>query len=852
MELERLSRLFDDGQRLVTLWGPGGAGKTRLAREYAAQQKLPVTFCDLSETRTPSEAASVVVQALALEPIGGAGELGAELGRAIDRRGPLLLILDNFEQLIEAAAGLVSSWIGSAPRARILVTSRERLRLVQELAVELPPLALPESSEQAASSEAVELFVDRVRAQRPDFALTEQNAEAVTTAVCGLEGLPLAIELAAARFDVLGLEGISARLGQQSRLLTRAPRDAIGRHATLQNAIEWSWSLLGAVERDALAQCSIFRGGFALEAAEAVVRIEGAELLDVLQDLRDKSLLRTFEGSEGRFGMLESIRQVAEEKLRDGAQPVAERHTEFFLRAGAEWAGSSPPDLPRLVLELSNLTAVLERALSSAPSSALASSEALRAALALDPVHAARGPYAAYLALLDRVLHEAAAGEAMLRAKVLRARGKTRQVLGQFEGARDDFEHALELARASGASREEGSFLIDLGVLHHQRRDFDRATSFYQQALERARQAGHRREIGRALGNLGAIHHDRRELEPAQEHYRQALAIHREVGDRRLQGIFSTNLGILEHECGHLHAAMECYGAALELLEAAGDRRLLAITLGNRAVLSMELGRLDDAQQALERATELGDELGDQRTRVLCHARLGVVAAMLGKVDEARAELACAEDLAGRPQDPLALELVALSRGFLDAVQARRAFAANRPEEAAELALAARTRIDRARAVPPGSERALIDRSDDARLTIRLLEQALAAIGGGQPAEGEGPALMVAPGARWFQPPAGEWVDFRRRKPLRLVLLKLIEQRLEAPGRALPLELLVEAGWPGEKIQSDAAQNRMYVALATLRKLGLKELLLSGDQGYALDPSIPVRWVERSPEDEEA
>jgi predicted ATPase len=368
--------------RLLTLTGVGGSGKTRLALEVARVllEAYPdgvwlVPLAPLSEEGLVPKA---VAEALGV-PERPAEPLSDTLADVLrDRR--LLLILDNCEHLLEATARLVDKVLDSCPRLRILATSREGLGVEGEMRRPVPPLSVPEpqgapSSEELEAYESVRLFVERARGRDPSFSLSPHNSLAVAEICRRLEGIPLAIELAAARVDTLSLEQISERLGSSLELLTHGGRTAEPRHRTLKGTLDWSYELLSEDEKKLFGRLSVFAGGWTLEASEAVGSGEGikeGEVLDLLSGLVEKSLVLAESPEQGgvRYRMLEPIRQYAREKLDEGGEgeEVRHRHATFFL-ALAEDAGPSlqgPEDiewLERLEAEHDNMRATLSWAL---------------------------------------------------------------------------------------------------------------------------------------------------------------------------------------------------------------------------------------------------------------------------------------------------------------------------------------------------------------------------------------------------------------------------------------------------------------------------------------------------------
>ncbi|WP_437852443.1 ATP-binding protein [Sorangium sp. So ce363] len=866
-ELVAIAELLRRGERLVTLWGPAGMGKTRLALELAsrwaeAQAGEAVWLCELTACRDLRAVCGAVARAIGAQVAAGRREatLVERIGRALATEGPALLVLDNLEHVLEQAAPALDAWVRAAPELRFLATSRERTRLAGEISYELGPLGLPAEGSTERSA-AVALFLDRAAAQRasaPPPPPGDEHLADVAALVRRLEGIPLAIELAAAREGVLGVRGLLARLGSRLDLLAGAARGREARQATLRSAIEWSWDLLDDRERRALACCSAFHGPFTLAAAAAVLAEPDAAAIDRIEALRDKSLLRAAPPrSDGatRFALYEVVRELAAEKLAERGEREAaiERHAAFYLAAGeaaaADFERRGALDaLNRIAGDLEELLAVAEGALALATApragSEAAAERALRALCAIEPVLSTRGPFGAQLELLDRALAaaEALAADPRVVARALAARGRARRLRGQAEAALEDLERARAQAAALGAEALLSGILADLGVLHHGRRDMERARDHYAQALALHRARGDRRAEGRVLGNLGALHHDERREGEAAAYYEQAIAIAAEVGDGRMEGIFSTNAGLLEQERGAPAQARRRYERAAAILGEVGDLRLLAITLGNLGALHHEEGRLADARACHGRAVGLLREVGDRRSEGIALCRLGAALASVGEVEEARRAIEPAERLLAQLGDEPDVELARVASGFVDLALAQAARRAGRGEEAAAHAGAARRRIARAREGSPSSA----SRSDDVRLLLRILERSLAALGGPPEARAEG-ELLLTEGARFVRPPGGGWHDLRERHAARRLLHALAEQQRSAPGRGLSLAALKEAGWPGERILPDAAANRIYVAMNQLRKLGMKPWLRRDAEGYSLDPALPVHYVAVEP-----
>jgi predicted ATPase len=715
------------------------------------------------------------------------------LGARLARLSTTLLVLDNFERLVDSASSVVSSWLERAPELKIVITSRERLRLREEHVVELTSLSLED--------DAVQLFVERARAHQPDFALADADHDKLTAVLAALEGNPLAIELAAARIDALGLDELQRRMSAQLQLLSRGARGA-DRQATLYAAIDASWQLLDEAQRRALGRLAVFRGGFTLEAAESVI---GPDALDRIQDLRDRSLLRSPQG--GRFTLYESIREFALEQVTavgDHAAAVV-AHRTYFLAVGDQHARAFTRNgaaIDELAFDRDNLLAVFERALAARDLPA-----ATKAVLNLVPILATRGPAQFHLELLERIF-----AEVDDEPELLHARGLARRAVGDLEGAEKDLLAGLLIAPEGWL---HACMRKDLGVLHHQRRRIEQARACYASALLQARALEDRRLDGIITGNLGALEHDIGRFEEAARLYREALDRLREVADARLEGIFWTNFGVLEQEEGRASRARKHYERARVLLSQTADSRFEAIALGNLGLLEHEAGDHATAKERHEQALALLLEVGDTRSEAWCRASLGAVLAELGDLTGSEAQLDEAERLVvGR--DPLGLALVRLHRCFL--------------EVAAQDTEAAFARIEEAQA-RRDDEPSLAEVNDDARMLLRMLAKSMT--------RGPGPRLEVGEDAKWFRPPGGAKQSLEKYAAARHILERLTVARLSG-GEALSADELFAAGWPGVKIAPRSANNRLYVALAKLRKMGLKVLLLRTEQGYELDPHTPV------------
>jgi predicted ATPase len=689
-ERERIAAALAAGERLLTLVGAAGTGKTRLAREAAAAhlEAFPAGtwFCGLAEARAPSGIAEAVAEVVDARL--GDGDPVGDVGAALAGRGPLLLVLDNAEQIAEALAAAVARWLSQAPQLRVIATSRRPLGAPGECVIAVDPLPL---------DDAAALFVERATRAAPGFVATPGPIRALVGA---LDGLPLAIELAAARARMLTPAAMYERLSDRFRLFRSQRRDLPARQSTLWAAVDWSWELLQPDEREALAQLSVFEGGFTAEAARHVLDRPDSDAL--VGALVRHSLVRP-EPETGRHTLLLTIQEYARSRLDATARAeAAARHAAFFARAGAPEAldGLYRRDgleaRRALALDLENLRAAAERG---GPQHA-------GAALAAWVVVSTRGPFGAAAAWLDqraaqdglsdevridlwlaaaearvrggeteRALALLDRAEAAARARGDRARaghaamgrGNVATVRGAHDAAAAAFRHALVELRAGGDAVTEGVVLGNLGVSLASLGDLAGAEVCYEDALAVHRAAGDREHEGIVLGNLGNLLADRGDLDVARERYAEALAAHREVPNRRSEAVVLGNLGVLHADAGDLEAALGCYEQANALYAETGARWNQLFNELNLGELLVELGREADATEVISRALATAVQLEARSLEATARSMLGAIHRRAGRDGEAREHLERAEALHRQSRQPLDLAKTLCQRGLLDA-----------------------------------------------------------------------------------------------------------------------------------------------------------------------------------------
>jgi predicted ATPase/class 3 adenylate cyclase len=579
-----LALLSKEDVRLLTLTGPGGTGKTRLALQVAAEaaERYPdgVLWVPLAALRD----AELVLEAAA-QTLGARDGLA---GHIADKA--LLLLFDNFEHVVEAAVGL-PQLLAACPNLQLLVTSRELLRLPGEQAYSVPPLD---------PRDGTELFAARARAVLSDFVASD----AVPELCARLDNLPLALELAAARVRVVSPEQLLERLSQRLDLL-KAGRGVDPRQQTLRATIEWSHELLTPDERGLFTRLAVFDGGCTLEAAEKVAEAE----LDTLESLVDKSLIRH---TEDRFWMLETIRAYASERLGDSgeANELRHRHTEFFLtlveRAAPELEG---PDqaywFARLTAEQDNLRAAL------AWSSETGRAETmLRSAAALWRFWSTRAAVAEGRRWYAHALALAPGGSANLRARALYGWGTLAQAAGAAEEAQQRYEQALELYRLAGDDDGVVRTLYDLGSAHLAQGRTDAAERLYGEALGLARATGNIRGEATALGNLSHLALRQGNTDRAETLGEEALALDRRRGDDYAVAWALENLALVDLRDGRLERAAERLAESLPLTLALQDNLTMGNTLVVLAALALARGDPEAAAQVLGTGARVREPLG--------------------------------------------------------------------------------------------------------------------------------------------------------------------------------------------------------------------------------------------------
>ncbi|MBX3187434.1 MAG: hypothetical protein KF819_10485 [Labilithrix sp.] len=791
-DLDALAARFDEGTRLVTLLGPGGIGKTALAVEHASRRvtrgaREAALFCDLSAAR--DLAGIVDAMAAACDAVLDASDDGvAGVGAALAARGAIVVVVDNFDGLVEHALATAGAWLDAAPEAEMIVTSRERLAIVGEVVHEI-----------GALDEGIELLVATAQKGAHAFALRDDEAAYASEIVALMEGVPLALEIVGARLPLFGARALLHRLRSSAEPLARAARGGPDRHASVEAAVRGSFDALTPDERDVLAQLTVFRGGFTAAAVDAVVEIAPpSSALDALDALAGKSLVRRREGA--RFDLYGAVRAYV---VRERAAPIAqaeERHAAWFVAEAERAAREADRDASArtwLVDERENVLAVVERVLGGSITSQRAD-QALRGLVALSSVLLARGPLASIASLVAPVVERTrdSGADPGLTARATILRGALRRERGDLRGALKDLLAAESLARALGhglvaadAGLELGKTVLAGGERDAARQHFERATQAFAALGARARQA----DALALQASVSNVVTDARAL------LERALALLAPDRDRaRRAGL------LVEHaracaDAGDLPAAKASLDAAIDASSIERDPRSEATAREATGIVRHASGDLEGAASSLAAARDVYAVHGLAREAANARGHLGVLARERGAAAEAYALLADARDHA--PLESADAQWFGVHLAALDGVAASWS--------------------------PPAG-------SLYARILARVV--AVASPGAAPPAD----ALVIGAGGSWFRAPAASRVGLERRKSLALLLDRLAAERIERPDAPVSSATLFAAAWPGEKAIASAASHRVRVAVATLRKMGLRDLLETRPEGYLLVVVTPL------------
>src|SRR6266550_4585653 len=627
-----------ESSRLLTLTGPGGIGKTRLSLQVAAetfdQFRDGVYFVALSAVRDPEVIPSAIAQALSIPATGNRLPLDAVVDHLRNKR--VLLVLDNFEQLLPEAAGFPSTLLKLSPELKVIVSSRAALRAYGEQEFPVEPLLIPDSTthpslETVSQFEAVKLFIERAMAAQPDFHATNENAPAIAGICERVDGLPLAIELAAARIKLFSPQALYARLEKSLDALGSGARDLPGRQQTLRGAIQWSYDMIDAPGRRLLARFSVFARGGSLEQVESVCGPPddiGGDVIDMLDQLADQSLVRRLpDFSEPRFLMLQTIREFAAEQLEqsDEAAATKDRHVQAFIalvqQAQPYVFGSRRKEwLDRLEMEDDNLRAALDWTLATgdAKNAMLLSACLWRFWQMRGHIHEGRARVAAALALPKSRDYP------VERLQALEAAGGLAYWQADMESAQRFYDECLELTRTTGDKQALANALYNAAFPNVvNMSETVRPRALLEEALPLFRELGDHASVARTLWGLGNGHYFERHYPEAKLVLEESQALFRTVDDRFGLGWSNHTHGLVSLKIGDIETARRDFLEALELFQEARDISGMVLQLDNLSQVIRADGdaatatRLASAAKVHQRSTGtgIGQLLSEQEGR---------------------------------------------------------------------------------------------------------------------------------------------------------------------------------------------------------------------------------------------
>jgi predicted ATPase len=871
--VDQASRHLASGAGVLTLIGPPGVGKTRLAVELARSRAShagdAVVFVDARSAADETSLVYQLAQALdvAVPRSENADEVRRELARAALESSVTLVIIDNFEHLVPKAFLLVDAFIQEAPELPLIVTSRVRLGVEGEAILEVPPLLTGDHDERL--SPGLAMLVERVRAITPGFEPSSTERASLARVAAALEGIPLALELIAPRIALVGVEAVESCAGQPLRLLERRNgRPAAGIHGSLRDALAWSWELLDETDRAALLALACFRSTFTLRRASVMLDLRDDPLAAVsrLESLVGASLLRRVEaagpdaqprGAEPSFALFASVREYALDAQASWASavPAWARHLSLHVALATEDLERDDPHAA--ALHRSEVVDGVVRLLGSPERHSALLAEAI---VVLEPMVFVAGGVVELRDLVERVLYRAELEEnARACFQVLKIRGWLRVYSGDPDGAIEDHRRAATLAAALGDAVEEARATASIAYGAWAARRYDMGIETAAHALALARAAGDRRAEAQATMYSGCLHWAKDNVPQARRHYADALLLQRDIKSRRGELVVMANLVVAALDAGDIDEAERF---AIPALAWVAERPAVypgAYVLFAAALVDQASGRIASARTRHERAAELFAEVALLHFEGLAHFYRGLALVCDGEWDLAIRALVLSSARLERTPDRDHLVAVTAAQAIAEAAAGRpsaalaacgRAHALRHDDEPATRAILAMT--DAFLATPgEGALAAIAGRSRrqgepslglgyrglQERLWPTMLHGIVDRASGGTATSSDDStsgALTIARVEAQVRLPGGAAIDFSRRRGLLAVLVALASHERDHPGGQISADLLVGEAWPGEKVHTEAGRNRVRVAIAKLRKLGFDRYIVTDREGYRL------------------
>jgi non-specific serine/threonine protein kinase len=607
--------------RLVTLASTGGSGKTRLALQTAAEvideYESGVWFVDLAAVNDPALLTAAVIEALGIKE--QSKKTTEETLIDFLKEKEILILLDNCEQLVHACADLTERLLSSCHKLKIIATSREALNCKGEMTYRIPPLTMPDPNshdtpEQLTQYESVRLFIERALAVNPLFRVNNGNAPALAGVCLRLDGIPLAIELAAARTKVLSVEKIYERLDDRFRFLTGGKRTALPRQQTLRALIDWSYDLLAEEERILWSRLSVFSGGWTLEAAEEICSGEAIsknEMLDLLSQLTEKSVI-IYDESRERYRMLESIKQYGIEKLPDGYGMFL-RHLNYFL----EFSEKAEPELrsenakfrlDKIEADHNNFIAAIDWSVNNENTE-----KGGRIAAALGEYWSTAGHYSTGIRLIKNTLQSSNTLTKPLEGRLLFWIGVFKWSQGDYEQAKKYSEESLAISKEIGDKKGIVAAMNSLGSIAYYQGDYEQDKKYSEESLAISKEIGDKKGIAISMNSLGNIAYYQGDYEQARKHYKESLAFSKEIGDNKVIAVSLNNLAYIANYQGDYEQARKYSEDSLFYGKEIGDKNVIAVSMTNLGITASNQGDYEEAGKYLKESLAIRKEIGNKR-----------------------------------------------------------------------------------------------------------------------------------------------------------------------------------------------------------------------------------------------
>lgn len=624
--------------RLITLLGPGGTGKTRLSMQIAADMIDEFTngvfIAELAPISDPSKITQTLMNSLGVNEMKGQS-LDIALAEYL-RDKEMIIILDNCEHLINECAKIAEQLLVKCQKLKILATSREALNCSGEITYRVPPLSLPDpgkkiSPEQLTQYEAVRLFIERALVINHKFRVTNENAPALAHICHQLDGIPLAIELAAARVNVLSAEGINERLNDRFKLLTGGKRTALPRQQTLRALIDWSYDLLSEKEKTLWHSLSVFRGGWTFEACEKICAdevIEEYEILDLLGNLIDKSIVKVTETENTfRYIMLETIRKYGDEKLTESGKRdvLREKHFNYFFELAKDsetgLTGNEQKEwIKRLAVENENIRDSLNWSLSNYPE------YSLKMSVALGKFWELRSYFTEGLESLRKSIGISESSELIWKAKALYWTGFFYIHQGNYKESKKYLNQCLGMFIELKNKDLEALTLISLATIGLFETDYGNLYSNSEKSLLISQEINNKSYIARNKQNIALGLMQQGKHDAARSMFEESISVYRELNDHAQLAKIIGNIGALEYLLSNYDKAKDAFEESLKIRQELGDRQGIAIALSNLGSVAYMVKDFDESEKRLEESLEITEQIGDKRISVTTLSTLGSIA----------------------------------------------------------------------------------------------------------------------------------------------------------------------------------------------------------------------------------